>query len=373
MQKKIIALAVAGLMSGAAFAQSNVTIYGVVDMYYGHSSATNNSAVRPGAKSVNALQSGGLSGSRLGFRGTEDLGGGMKALWVYELGTLDPSVGDANNFGTDNTRQSYVGLSGNFGTFLAGRQQTQGFGWAAKYDAMGAGVLSPLGQLTDNANPNTTIGLSISGRDALARQNNSFAYVLPTFVKGLTLSGVYSFGTGGENPKDNVAGTSPQNIWGFAAEYDMGPLSVGYVHHNVNDFSGTSGTDQTENGYGLTYDFGVLKFIGSYQTSKTEASGAGDIADVRIWNLGFRAPVTANGSVGFAYANYKDKEPANDRKVKSWGVDYQHSLSKRTTAYVGYSRMTNGSTSNFNLLNLAAVPGNGGRESQFIGGLRHTF
>ena len=366
MQKKIIALAVAAMASGAAFAQStNVQIYGVVDMYYGQSSASGN----PAAKSVRALQAGGLSGSRIGFRGTEDLGNGLKALFTLEYG-LAPDVGAGSWTGV--ARQSFLGLTGNFGTFLAGRLQTQGYNFAAKYDAMGAGVLSPVGQLSDNPT-GAGIGLSISARDALGRQDNSFAYVLPTFVKGLTLSGVYSFGTGGENVKTNAAGADPQDIFGVAAEYDAGPLSVGFTHHNVNDFGGAKGTDQTENAFGASYDFGVVKLIGSYQTSKTEAAVVGDIVDARLWNIGARAPVGAAGSVGLAYATYKDKQPAAALKAKSWAIDYQYSLSKRTTAYAGYSRVSNGNGNAYNLLNLGAVPAAGGKESQFIVGMRHTF
>jgi len=365
MQKKIIALAVAAMASGAAFAQStNVQIYGVVDMYYGQSSASGN----PAAKSVRALQNGGLSGSRIGFRGTEDLGNGLKALFTLEYG-LAPDVGAGSWTGV--ARQSFLGLSGNFGTVLAGRLQTQGYNFAAKYDAMGAGALSPVGQLSDN-NTGAGIGLSISARDALGRQDNSFAYVLPTFVEGLTLSAVYSFGTGGENVKTNAAGTDPQDIYGVAAEYDRGPLSVGFVHHNVNDFGGAKGTDQTENAIGVAYNFGVAKLFASYQTSKTETAAA-DIVDARLWNIGARVPVGAAGSVGLAYATFKDKEPASALKAKSWAIDYQYSLSKRTTAYAGYSRVSNGNGNAYNLLNLGAVPAAGGKESQVIVGMRHTF
>jgi len=364
MQKKIIALAIAGLASTAAFAQTNVTVYGVVDMYYGQSSASG----APATKKVRGLQNGGLSGSRIGFRGTEDLGNGLKALFTLEYG-ITPDVNSGIGAGAAQSRQSFLGLTGNFGTALAGRLQTQGYNFAAKYDAMGAGVLSPVGQLSDN-DTGAGIGLSISARDALGRQDNSFAYVLPTFVPGLTLSAVYSFGTNGENIKN---GAEPQNIYGVAAEYDAGPLSVGFVHHNVNDFAGAKGTDQTENAIGASYDFGVVKLIGSYQTSKTETAAAGDVVDARLWNVGVRAPVGAAGSVGLAYATFKDKEPASALKAKSWAIDYQYSLSKRTTAYVGYSRVSNSTGNAYNLLNLGAVPAAGGKESQFIAGMRHSF
>jgi predicted porin len=365
MQKKIIALAVAGLVSGAAFAQqSNVTIYGIVDTYYAHGNGDSNAA-----DSTNVLNAGGLSGSRLGFKGTENLGNGLTAVWTYELGTLDQTSGDNTNFGINNTRQSFIGLTGGFGTFVAGRLQTMGYNFGVKYDAHGASIFSPLGQLSDN-NTGAGIGLSVSGRDALARQNNTMAYVSPN-MSGFTVAAAYSFGTGGENADDNVAGTDPQNIWAMSVDYDMGPLSVGFVHHNVNDFQGAADLDQTETGIGLNYNFGVAKFFGSYQVSKTEA-GSTDLADVKLWNLGVRVPVGANGSVGFAYAQLKDDD-ANG-KAKSWGLDYQYSLSKRTTAYAGYSQVSNSNNNtSYQLLNVNSAAGADGKESQIAVGLRHTF
>lgn len=369
MQKKIIALAVAGLVSGAAFAQSNVTIYGVVDTYYAHGSASNAKAT----ESVNVLNAGGLSGSRLGFKGTEALGNGMSAVWTLEFGTLDQTVGDANNVGIDNTRQSFVGLTGGWGTAVAGRLQTPGYNSAVKYDAMGASIFSAAGQLSANNQKGGATCLSISGRCALARQNNAVAYVSPN-MGGITVVGAYAFGTGGENTKDQGSAKDPQNIWALSVDYDAGPLSVGFAHHNVNDFQGNAGTDQTENLIGVNYDFGVAKLSGSYQWSKTETSST-ELDKSRIWNIGARFPV-GMGSVGVAYGNFRDKNMGttdNDGKATSWGLDYQHNLSKRTTAYVGYTRVSNNDHLAYGLGNVASAPGNDGRESQFAVGLRHTF
>jgi predicted porin len=364
MQKKIIALAVAGLMSGAAFAQSNVTIYGVMDIGYLNQRASN-----PGAADgkVNGMNTGGLSGSRLGFKGTEDLGNGMKAVWVYELGTLTPDTA-TNNIGA--TRQSYLGLATNYGTFVGGRIQTPGYAFGAKFDAHGASIFSPVNQMTDNA------ALSISTRDPLGTQDNTFAYISPTFGGGFSVVAAYSFGTGGELVDVGAAGTDPQNIWALGVNYDMGPLSVGYVHHDVNDLGNTSGTDQTEDAIGVNYDFGMVKLFGSYQRGKTKTTAGGTVRSDRIWNIGARAPI-GNGSVGIAYANYRDKEVTPDAKSSSWGVDYQYSLSKRTTAYVGYSQMSNNRANAFGLLNHVnagspAVVANG-KERQYAVGLRHTF
>ena len=120
MQKKLIALAVAGLASSAAFAQSNVTIYGIADIAYVHSSS--------GSSKTNGVDSGGWSSSRLGFKGTEDLGDGMKAVFTLEYG-LSPDVNSGVGVtatGGGNARQTWVGLQNSMGTIKLGRQNSLG-------------------------------------------------------------------------------------------------------------------------------------------------------------------------------------------------------------------------------------------------------
>lgn len=112
MQKKLIALAVAGLMSAPAFAQSNVTVYGLFDIGLAHysDSAVSGKANRTG------IDQGFLNGSRLGFKGVEDLGNGLKASFLYEF-----NVGVDNGGDVGGGRQTVLALSGNFGTLALGR------------------------------------------------------------------------------------------------------------------------------------------------------------------------------------------------------------------------------------------------------------
>lgn len=352
MQKKIIALAVAGLVSGAAFAQSNVTIYGVVDHYYAHSSASNGG-------SQNVFNAGGLSGSRVGFKGVEALGNGLSAVFTLEY-ALASDVGAASWTGT--ARQSFVGLTGGFGTAVAGRLQTPGYNFAVKYDTHAAGIFSPVNQLSDNS------GMSVSGRDALGRQDNAIAYVSPN-LSGFTVVGAYSFGTGGEEVK--VGGANPTSIYALSVDYDMGPLSVGFVHHNVNEYTAAD-IDQTENGIGVNYNFGMGKLSASWQNKDTDVGGA-NVSDADMWNIGARFNAGAKGTVGIAYARLTDDAGAGSEKATSWGLDYQYSMSKRTTAYAGYSRVSNSNGLAYGLLNNGTAPSAGGKESQFAVGLRHTF
>jgi predicted porin len=396
MQKKIIALAVAGLMSGAAFAQTNVTVYGVVDQYYAHGNADQVAGTPD--QSFNGLNSGGLSGSRLGFKGVEDLGNGLKAAFVFEYGTLDSTANSATNTvgvgrsqvtnGMDNWRQAYVGLVGNFGTAVAGRLQHFGYDWAAKYDTNGASIFSPMGQLSDNA------GLATSARDALGRTDNAIAYISPN-LSGFTVKGAYAFGEQIDGSRQiSAAGAqaavgseikSAQDIWQLAADYDNGPVAVGFVYTDVSDLGGTArlgvSTDRTEWALGGSYDFGMAKLFGTYQKAKTDVSGAGADTDYKLWHIGARAPIGANMSVALSYGEINvDPSNANDEQSDVWSLDFQYNLSKRTTAYAGYTKLSNDNGINYSLLNLkgsatgqTATAGLGQSSDQFVVGLRHTF
>ena len=353
MQKKIITLAVAGLVSGAAFAQSNVTIYGVADAYYGRLTAD-------GKMSNNHINSGGLSGSRLGFRGNEDLGGGLKAVFEYELAfSLDNTGSSANAIndasgsnGLTGTRQSYVGLGGGFGTVVAGRLQTPGY-YVGKFDAFAAAAISPQNILAGGA-LKSTISPTNHGR-----VNNAVAYMSPT-MSGF--SGVLAYGTG----EEVTPGAEKENVWGLGLNYAGGPIAAGYVHHRVNNVGANNAANATfpdlkENMIGLSYDAKVVKVLGSYQDHRVTGSGKS-----KLWQLGAVAPVGA-GNVHFAYGKLNPTGDSNDSK--SWTLAYTHGLSKRTTAYVGYNRTTNESRATAGIL----TPTAGGNSRAFVAGMRHSF
>lgn len=389
MQKKIIALAVAGLASTAAFAQSNVTVYGVVDAYAVSGKGT--AAAGGTDQKFNGVNAGGLSGSRLGFKGVEDLGNGLKAAFVMELGTADTTANATTNAATQSTntngldtwRQAYVGLVGGFGTAVAGRLQTPGYDFAAKYDAHGASIFSPIGQLTDN------IGLTLTARGALGRLDNAVAYISPNFG-GVTAKVAYAFG---EQVKGqtfiNAAGAASatavdkaQSALALSADYDNGPLSAGIVYQDVKNVGGTvatgAQTDLTELGLGVKYNLGMATLFADYQNASLTKTATSDLK-VKLWNIGARANVGAAGSVGFAYATSKMSDLMDD-KGTSWGLDYQHNLSKRTTAYVGYSQINSKNGAAYTLKNLkgssfgqSVATGADQKATQFAAGVRHSF
>ncbi len=360
MQKKLIALAVAALVSAPAFAQSNVTIYGVADAGIAIGSH--------GGNDLRGLNSGVLSGSRIGFRGAEDLGNGLKAVFQLEQGfdigngTVSPNVATTNTnnaVGSRNdrdsafSRQAWVGLKGAFGTVGLGRQYAPGYG--LQYDALGSSSISPQSILSANS------GLSITPNTP-ARWDNSVTY--GNAFGPVKVNAIYAART-------SETATNPENddSWGVGAEYAAAGLRVGGAYH----FQKQAGNEnQKEWLLGASYNFGMLTVAGSYQDG---ADVGGADSDVKVWQLGVIVPVGAAGNVHVAYGR-ADVEVSGipDDEPKSWTVAYTHALSKRTTAYVGYNRSDNDNTSAFRVSGLNAPAGETGKNANlFAAGVRHTF
>lgn len=371
MQKKLIALAIAGL-STAAFAQSSVEVYGVADVFVGNVSAD-------GIKNMTKVDSGGLSTSRVGFKGVEDLGNGLKALFVLEYGLKadqDAGVGTAGA-GSAGARQQLLGLTGGFGTVAAGRLQTTGYDWAVAYDVLAGTKLSALQNFTTN------VGLVGATNVNAARADNAIAYISPS-LNGVTLAVNY---TGNNNGDEAVTASDAQNANLKAtlasAKYDNGPLSAGLVYANAKkDSAELSIKDWALGG---AYNFGVATVKATYQNSKTEVAGD-NLGTNKTWSLGVAAPVSAAGTVVASYASTKvefdgTNQLSDSNKANSWTVAYLHALSKRTTAYAGYNRVTNGDNLGFStasdaygsLGSQATKLGNGATSSVAVVGLNHKF
>ncbi len=362
MQKKIIALAVAGLMSGAAFAQTNVTIYGVADAGYMHLSAS-------GKGSQNDIDASGLSGSRLGFKGTEDLGNGNKALFVLEY-----SLANDNNSGVGSTsawsgtaaRQQLVGMTGGWGTVVAGRAETAGYAIACKYeDGIGAGsAFNATGKLQAKWSGATAIGCGSNGR-----ANNAVAYVTPTWSG---FHGTIQHARLTETATATIVSPNDNNATILAGFYDNGPISVGldYTHINVPVLS----TNINEWKLGASYDFGIAKLMGSYQRHNLTAVSNSD----HLWNLAVNFAVSANDNISLGYARGTYNETVAHDDARAWGLTYAHNLSKRTRLYAGYAHISNDGIGTLGLgaATLAAgvgVPTAGGSASVYGGGLNHAF
>ncbi|MBN3803631.1 porin [Paraburkholderia sp. Ac-20336] len=209
--KKTLVTSALGLVALGAHAQSSVTLYGIVDTGLGwqNSSTTLSSGAKPspGGRSQVKMINGIWAGSRFGLKGSEDLGGGTKAIFQLEEG-FNSATGAESTSGLMFSRQAWVGMTNaQFGTLTAGRQYTSYYTLLSTY--------SPTNWLTGayGAHPG-----DIDSLDTLYRANNSLVYTSPNF-SGLTVSGSYSLGG---NPGSFAAGQT----WSVAAQYLHGPFGI---------------------------------------------------------------------------------------------------------------------------------------------------
>jgi len=367
MQKKLIALAVAGLVSVPAFAQSNVTIYGIVDMGYKYQGDNVNSSV----KNRNAIDSGISGGSRLGFKGTEDLGNGLKAGFVLEQGIL-ADTGTSDQAGRTFGRQSFVSLSGGFGTVAAGRQYTPAH-------AILAGNIDPFG--LGKATAGSIANFYISE----ARLDNLLAYVSPTWG-GFNFVAGYTFNASGNEQSPNVkantlTSTADVRAWTIAPTYKNGPIYLAANYHKLDPvISGEPSTKVWD--LAGTYDFGVAKLGAVYGQRKT------DDVKVKQWALTGAVPVGAAGKVQASYGQRKVDLDGAEPKVSQWALGYEHALSKRTALYAAYAQQNQNREQEFLTANPkidgvthgfgagigdASDSGAAGYQRGFNLGVRHSF
>jgi len=337
MKKTLIALSVLAAMSGAAQAQSNVTIYGVADMAL--------QAESRGAGKVFAVDSGEQSGSRLGFKGTEDLGGGLKAIFDLEMGVYMDA--GASQGGLTFGRQSWVGLTGDFGTVKAGRQYTPQFYFFDAVDPFDLGFTS------GHAGASTSTG-GVFGflSQSSWRVNNSVSYQ-SNDISGFSAMALYG---AGEVAGDVASGRS----MGISGQYAAGPVYVGAVYYVQNDAKDVSLKSAL---FGATYDFGVAKAAFGYSKDKKDDGSV----DQKGFTLGVTVPVTPADAILATGARLKDNVAGGNST--QWAIGGTHALSKRTNLYASYSRTNNDPTVNGG--GLAAGPG---LTDNFVNfGIRHTF
>ncbi|MEM5343961.1 porin [Paraburkholderia azotifigens] len=263
MKKSLLALAALGAFAGVAHAQSSVTLYGIIDEGFNY---TNHVQTAAGAGRTNSslynLSSGVLQGSRWGMRGTEDLGGGLKAVFVLESG-FDVNSGKSGQGGALFGRQAYVGLSSPFGTVTMGRQYDSVVDYVGPLEAgdqWGGYIAAHPDDLDNFNNANRT--------------NNAIKFTSANYA-GLTFGGMYSLG--------GVAGATGRNqIWSLGAGYNNGPLVLGAGYLNVRDpntsFWGnvpSSGANPTNNIGKVTGVQGNPVISGFASANSYQVGGAG--------------------------------------------------------------------------------------------------
>jgi predicted porin len=317
MKKTLVALA--ALAATASFAQSSVTLYGIADAWVGNAKGAFNGAARSGVAgdpSELRLDSGGLSGTRIGFRGTEDLGGGLKANFVIEAG-LNIDNGTNAQGGLPYGRQSYVGLNGGFGDLRLGRQYSA-------YDEL-RGATSALGHTSFDA---TIIAGSWAevGSDYTARINNMIRYATPN-LGGFSVALGYGLG---ENK--NVSGGKAGSVTSLHGLYANGPITVGlgYQLEKGNTVSPAAAPKLTHTMIGGGYDFGAFKLNASINQSKVK-NGVKDSE----YAIGGTLPL-GSFSLGLQYSNAKAKfNGTTVEKGSTFAAQGIYALSKRTDTYVG--------------------------------------
>ena len=351
MKKSLIALAVLAA-SGAAMAQSSVTLFGIVDTGVAYvNNATGNDSSKYG------VGTSGNATSRLGLRGTEDLGGGLKAGFWLE-GEIFGDTGNAKGF--DFKRESTVRLSGNFGEVRLGRETTPTFRAGLKYDLFGATGIGQFMGYKDWASTGLADGHTI-------RKDNMLSYSSPNF-SGFTGNISYAFD---EKANQATLGGNGGRYIGGNVGYDNGPLSVTAAYGTLS--YGNVG-DRDEMSIGASYNFGVAKVVGLAQQIKYKPN-AGSSDKFNNYMLGVSAPVGGVGEVKAQYAYYDQK--GNDTKAQQLSLGYVHNLSKRTALYGTVAYMKNNKNSNLGLqakgVNDGSLSALGKNQTGVQVGIRHAF
>jgi predicted porin len=336
MKKSLLAIAVLAGFAGTAAAQTNVTIYGIADA--GITRFDN------GATTTTRLDSGIQSGSRIGFRGTEDLGGGLSAIFTLENG-FNIDDGNLGQGGRLFGRQAFVGLSStSIGAVKFGRQY------------------NPIRTVVDAVDP-FALGLAGNASNVFNvygdRTDNTINYSTPT-LGGFNGQVAYSLG---EVAGSNTIGRS----FGLSVGYTAGPLYVSLAYHDQNLVA--AGVDNGNANTALlagTYDFGIAKLHAAYARNEGETATGVTNIDRDEAMLGVSAPIGA-GRILASWIRRSDDIGGN-RDADQYAIGYTYDLSKRTNLYTSYARTSNDAASSLNGASAA------GRDpSVFNVGVRHRF
>lgn len=362
-----------------AFAQSSVTLYGIVDNGIGYQSSSTTLGSTTGGHSAVKMVTGVWAGSRFGLKGAEDLGGGTKAIFTLEEGF------SANNgaMSTSNlmfSRQAFVGVTNdNYGSLTAGRQ------YASYYQ-----LLSPYSPTTWLTGFYGAHAGDVDGLDTIYRANNTLLYMSPK-IYGFKFSGSYSFG--------GVAGSAYQgSTWSTAVQYAQGPIGIAVGFSKINNSNvngGAFGADTTTSNAGG--QAGISAVTNGYQSARAQqrfAVGGGytfnsqfDITatysnvqylpgigsgfhDESIWNTGgivlhWKPTAAWDFATGYSYTRATTSNGiTSSAQYQQFNLSEYYSLSKRTGLYAlqAYQRangQTLGNNGAGNIINATATLGDG--------------
>lgn len=336
MQVKYLAAALCAIFPLMASAQSSVAVYGLVDAAV----AREDTGAPDGSRTV--INSGNQSSNRIGFRGVEEIGNGLKATFNLEAGlALDTGAADAVLFG----RRAVVGLEGGFGALTIGREYTPIADIAAATDINGQGFYG------------TNLSSFNAGR--LTRRISNSVNYRSNAMSGFKLGLAYGLG-------ETTTGPS-QNLMGVGASYTLGNLYLGAGYHTIErQLSG----DDKDMMFGVAYKIGAVELKGNYMAA--DPIGANN--KYEQINVGASYAFGANK----LFANVQRNEMEASAKGNAFSLAYSYALSKRTNVYTSYATMRNNATGLFGLnspgVNVnppASAPG--ADPSVLALGVRHSF
>jgi len=394
MKKSLLAVAALSAIAGAAQAQSSVTIYGVLDAGYINQKSDGSSTNAYNRASSSSFGQSAEQTSRLGFKGTEDLGGGMSALFTVETG-LQPSNTTASTW---NNRQSFVGLKkSGAGQFTIGTQYTPAFQALSATDVgqtnnMPGSAVYPQ-SITANAGNsgvapfaaaggpgNATDGVTVRTSNTAQAQSDNFA--------GFTLGASYTQNGATTSPTNTTATTNNYTGWGVKLDYTWNKLYVVGALNQLKSYnpspavtsvttsspalwntaSGGNNTQDNQAYAAATYDFGILKAYLQYINRKdTSTVNTNYYGQRRAQQIGVRSYITPTiegwANIGNGrLTSYGASNPSAN--FVAWQAGLNYYLSKRTNVYGIYGS---------NNMSSAAPVNPALNTSAFALGVRHTF
>lgn len=412
MKRALTAAGLIGLISGAANAQSSVTVYGIVDAAYvggnnrisSSATTTNNGQTK---STVNAFGQNGESSSRIGFKGNEDLGGGSTAFFTAEFGIYpqDASLNGNSMGGNLFNRQSFVGLKKNgLGQAALGTQYTPIFNAGVvtdpgNFNNIAGNVIYASTQNIASASAGTTyIGFT-------ARTSNTLSFKTDSF-SGFTASGIYTLNNSNQNqtttPGSISGGNTNASGWGLGVDYTYSKFFVTTAYQALKQYTSADSvsTPSTSNSHewtnasagpsapalpggnalnvqdnqlyaAATYDFGILKGYAQYLTRKATSTISSNFYLKRsAEQIGVRSYITPSieGWISAGLGRYNamglNSPTAN---FNGWQVGSNYWLSKRTNLYAAYGQVVvSNATTSAGVTSSASL-------NNYALGLRHTF
>jgi predicted porin len=380
MKKLLIATAALAMVTGSVQAQSSVTVYGLLDLGVtdiNTSTSVLSTGLTTGTNALNTGNSGRLSGTRLGFRGAEDLGGGLKANFTFETGV---DITEQGNGIGNGTRLGFVELaSNNLGSLSLGRQLSSTKFVNDAFTVFGNPSFVT-GFITGSAFVSTT-AVSTTGAYTVAslastqgtlnnanggeRISNLVRYTTPTF-NGVTLTaGGYKNYNDGSRTAAIIIGDENGQGMDAGARYTSGKLAMAAAYNRYETTDGLTGNvfsvDNAHKAFGISYDFGVAKLFANHNSREYSTTSL----KIRFIDTNAGVSVPLGQTVLMAsYSDGKDSSTSSSTDKSGYQIGAVHNLSKRTNVYAVYGdgelSSTNGTNSKITQSGVAI-------------GVRHSF